>query len=132
MIDPRWLQKMKRLCPYVGPNIPDRARQNAKEFWPPPLDPDEYAGWQWDAGSGHYQAELELCDLTATTIDPSGYAAIRPLGPNKFVLIFVGCFGSPGEDLTFLTMQEAKRYLDTLLAAKSPEIPPAPGMLEIT
>ena len=92
-----------------------------------PYDPDKYAGWQWDDGSGFYQCELELCDMDADHIDPAGYVAIRPLGQGEYALIFVICAGwAKGFDprnLIFQTMQEAKRYLDTLPAAETPGIP---------
>jgi hypothetical protein len=118
--------KLKRLCPYAGPYIPNSVRENAKHLWSAPSDPDKYAGWQWDDGSGFYQCELELCDMDAETIDPTGYVAIRPLGQDKCALIFViGIKWADGFDpscLIFDTMQEAKYYLDTLLAADTPEI----------
>jgi hypothetical protein len=111
--------KLSRWCPYVGSDIPNSVREKARDFWAP-YDPDKYAGWQWDDGSGFYQCELELCDVDADYIDPEGYVAIRPLEQDKCALIFVRC----GEGfLIFQTMQEAKRYLDTLLAAATPEIP---------
>jgi hypothetical protein len=119
--------KLKRLCPYVGSYIPNSVRENARDFWPAPYDPDKHAGWQWDDGSGFYQCELELCDMDADHIDPAGYVAIRPLGQGECALIFVICAGwAKGFDprnLIFQTVQEAKRYLDTLLAADTPEIP---------
>ena len=40
--------KLKRLCPYAGPYIPNSVRENARQFWRTPFDPDKYAGWQWD------------------------------------------------------------------------------------
>ena len=119
--------KLKRLCPYVGSYIPNSVRENARQFWRTPFDPDKYAGWQWDDGSGFYQCELELCDMDADHIDPAGYVAIRPLGQDKCALIFVICAGwAVGFDprnLIFPTMQGAKRYLDMLLAADTPKIP---------
>ena len=119
--------KLKRLCPYVGSNIPNSVRAKAREFWPAPYGPDEYADWQWDDGSGFYQCELELCDMDADHVDPAGYVAIRPLGQGECALIFVICGGwtkrFDPRNLIFQTMQEAKRYLDTLLAADTPEIP---------
>jgi hypothetical protein len=48
---------LKRLCPYVGSNIPNSVREKAREFWPAPYGPDEYAGWQWDDGSGMTAAD---------------------------------------------------------------------------
>ena len=72
--------KLKRLCPYVGSYIPNSVRENARQFWRTPFDPDKYAGWQWDDGSGFYKCELEFCDMDADCIDPAGYVAIRPLG----------------------------------------------------
>jgi hypothetical protein len=117
---------LKRLCPYVGSNIPNSVREKASDFWAP-YDPDKYAGWQWDDGSGFYQCELELCDMDADYIDPEGYVAIRPLGQNKCALIFAisarWTKGFHSRDLIFQTMEEAKRYLDALLAAETPEIP---------
>jgi hypothetical protein len=118
---------LKRLCPYVGPNIPNSVREKARDFWAP-YDPDEYAGWQWDRGSGFYQCELELCDLDNDwTIDPVGYVAIRPLRQGKFALVLDSCLSSADEidpsNLRFPTVQEAKQFLDSLLAADTPEIP---------
>jgi hypothetical protein len=88
---------------------------------------DKYAGWQWDDGSGIYQCELEFCDMDADYLDPAGYVAIRPLGHGKCALIVVICTrwadGFDPSNLIFHTMQEAKRYLDTLLAVDTPEIP---------
>jgi hypothetical protein len=65
--------------------------------------------------------------MDADHIDPAGYVAIRPLGQGECALIFVICAGwAKGFDprnLIFQTVQEAKRYLDMLLAADTPEIP---------
>jgi len=65
--------------------------------------------------------------MDADYIEPEVYVAIRPLGQDKCALIFVICAGwAKGFDprnLIFQTVQEAKRYLDTLLAADTPEIP---------
>jgi hypothetical protein len=115
-------ERLKRLCPYVGSNIPNSVREKARDFWAP-RNPDEYAGWQWDDGSGFYQCELELCDIDADHIDPEGYVAIRPLGQGKCALIFAITKGFHARDLIFQSTEEAKRYLDTLLAAETPEIP---------
>jgi hypothetical protein len=116
-------ERLKRLCPYVGPNIPDSVKEKAREFWRAPYGPDEDASWQWDDGSGFYQCELELCDIDADYIDPEGYVAIRPLGQGKCALIFAITKGFHSSDLIFQSMEEAKRYLDALLAAETPEIP---------
>jgi hypothetical protein len=117
---------LKRLCPYVGSNIPNSVREKAIDFWAP-YDPDKYAGWQWDDGSGFYQCELELCDMDADYIDPEGYVAIRPLERGKWALIFVLCpkwaDAFDPSDFIFHTMRQAKHYLDALLAADTPEIP---------
>lgn len=119
--------QLKRLCPYVGPSIPNSVREKARDFWAPPFNPGEYAGWQWHDGSGFYQCELELCDMDADYIDPTGYVAIRPLRHGEYALIFVLCIawakGFDPKNLIFHSMQEAKRYLATLLAADTPEIP---------
>ena len=77
--------KLKRLCPYVGSNIPNSVREKARDFWAP-YDPDKYAGWQWDDGSGFYQCELELCDMATDIIEPAGYVAIRPMGQGECAL----------------------------------------------
>ena len=119
--------KLKRLCPYVGSYIPNSVRENARQFWQAPFDPDESACWHWDDGSGFHQCELKLCDLDADHIDPAGYVAVRPLEQGKWALIFVICArwadGFDPSNLIFHTMQGTKRYLDTLLAADTPEIP---------
>jgi hypothetical protein len=117
--------RLKRLCPYVGSNIPDSVRENARHLCPPSYDPDKYLkylGWQWDDGSGLYQCELELCDMDSDTIDPAGYVAIRPLEHGEYALKFV--WDLKLNLLIFQTMEEAKSYLDTLLAAPTPQIPP--------
>ena len=89
---------LKRLCPYVGPNIPNSVREKARDFWSAPGDPDSNTGWQWDDGSGFYQCELELCDLDNDwTIDPVGYVAIRPLTQGKFALVLDSCLSSADE-----------------------------------
>jgi len=87
-----------------------------------------------------------LCDMDATTIDTAGYVAIRPLEQDKYALIFMlgipelsgpkkkfEDFSDPEtflsdppryrKDLIFDSIQEAKRCLDALLAADTPEIP---------
>jgi hypothetical protein len=124
---------LKRLCPYVGPNIPESVRKKTRELWKHwrgTIDLDECAGWQWDAESGFYQCELELCDLDDWTIDPKGYVAIRPLKQGKFALVFDSLLSSADEidpsKLIFPTVEEAKRYLDRLLAADTPLIPVEP------
>jgi hypothetical protein len=117
--------RLKRLCPYVGRDIPDSVKENARHVFPYGL---KYAGWQWEQDGGeHYQCELELCDMDADTIDPAGYVAIRPIGQNKYALIFVICAGwAKGfdpEELVFPSMQEAQHFLDRLLAAETPAGP---------
>jgi len=120
--------KLKRLCPYVGSDIPASVRQNARNYWwEPRYDPNKDPGWKWDDGSDFYQCELLLCDMDADTIDPAGYVAIRPLEEDKFALIFVLC-PKWAEDfdpsnLAFDSIKEAKQYLDPLLAFNTPEIP---------
>jgi hypothetical protein len=109
--------KLKRLCPYFGSYIPNSVRQDAGE------DP----GWFWDDGGDFFQCVLPICDIDAETIDPAGYVAIRPLEKDQYALVFVICprwaDGFEPSNLIFETMQEAKHYLDTLLAADTPEIP---------
>lgn len=116
--------KLKRLSPYVGSYIPSPARENAKYL---PNSDNYTPGWNWSDGSGFYQCEMELCDLDVPTIDPVGYVSIRPLEQGKylleFLLVYGGTKGFDPEDLIFDTMQEAKRYLDALLAADTPELP---------
>jgi hypothetical protein len=114
---------LKRLCPYVGSNIPDSVRENARDLWWDCYDPAKSGHWQWDDGSGVYQCELELCDLDAETVDPAGYVAIRPIGQGKYALTFVLDKKYDPGDVTFSSILEAKRFLDTLLAADTPEIP---------
>ena len=111
------------MCPYVGSYIPKFVRQYARHYWTAPYDPDKDAGWWWDED----QWALLLCDMDADTIDPAGYVAIYPLGQNLYALIFVLCTKWADDldpsNLIFHTTQEAKYYLDTLLAADTPEIP---------
>jgi hypothetical protein len=105
--------KLKRVFPYGGSNI---LRQNARDL-------GLTTGWFWDNGGDFFQCVLHLCDIDGKTIEPAGYAAIRPIGGSPYALEF--CLGtgfSPG--LIFHTMQEAQRYLDTLLGADTPQIPP--------
>jgi hypothetical protein len=73
--------ELKRLCPYVGSNVPDWVRQNARELCnrTDPHVVDEAFGWHWDGGSGIYQCELELCDLDNDwTIDRQGMSRFGP------------------------------------------------------
>ena len=44
-------ERLKRLCPYVGPNIPNSVREKAREFWPAPYRSDEDVGWQWNCAT---------------------------------------------------------------------------------
>jgi hypothetical protein len=113
--------KLKRLSPYIG-DVPESVRQKAREFWSAPrCNVDEDAGWHWDNGSGFYQWELELCDIDADHIDPQGYVALRPLGQGV-TLEFVIVDSFHLKNLIFQTVQEAQRYLDTLLAADTPPL----------
>ena len=118
---------LKRLCPYIGPYIPDSVRQNARSLWWRDYNPEKSGEWRWDDGSGFYQCELELCDMDVHVIDPAGYVAIRPLRGNKYALVFVLSVGRAkgfdSENLIFDSIRAAKRFLDTLLAADTPEIP---------
>ena len=121
-LPPEIRARLTRLCPYVGSHIPHLARENAKSLDPVP------SGWQWDEdGWGNLQWELELCDLdNDRTVDPAGYVAIRPLEHGKYALIFViglGVIGLKWPDPVFDSMQEAKRFLDALLAISTPQIP---------
>jgi len=135
--------KLKRLCPYIGPNVPESVRQSARGFWGDRYDPENTGQWLWDDGSGAYQCEVELCDMDAKTCDPAGYVAIRPLEQDKYALIFMlgipELSGPPApwllpetflsdppsyrKNLIFDSIQEAKRYLDTLIAYPTPDIP---------
>jgi hypothetical protein len=114
--------KLKRLSPYVGDNLPDSVREQAKYF-----APGAAPGWRWDDGTGFWQYELLLCDIDAVDIDPAGYVAIVPLERCTYWLRFVLCLkwpqGFDPEDLIFDSVQEAKSYLDTLLAVSSPQLP---------
>jgi hypothetical protein len=115
-------EKLKRLSPYIGADVPESVRQKAREFWPT-HHMEEDAGWHCDGDVIGW--ELELCDIDADFIDPAGYAAIRPLGQGEFALEFViiASFHFHPKNLIFQTVQEAQRYLDTLLAADTPKIP---------
>jgi hypothetical protein len=112
---------LKKLCPYSGPHIPNSVREKAIQCWPA-RNVDEVAGWQWD-DEGPRRWELDLCDLDADHVDPDGYAAIRPLGQGKCTLEILATGVEDFSPLIFQTVQEAKRYLDTLLAAETPKIP---------
>jgi hypothetical protein len=120
MIPKETRANLKRLCPYSGPYIPRSVRENAREFYTA-RSLDEFAGWVWDDGTRRW--ELELSDLDGDYIDPAGYVAVRPLGSGECALEICaeGVEGFPS--LIFNTVQDAKRYIDTLLAADTPEIP---------
>jgi hypothetical protein len=110
--------ELKRLSPYVGDNIQDTVREAARHY----LLDDENAGWEWDCGSGFWQCEMELWNMDSDTCDPEGFVVIRPLAAGGYALIFE-FLNWPPENLVFLTMPAAKAYLDTLLAAETPELP---------
>jgi hypothetical protein len=115
--------KLKRLSPYIGTHIPDSVKIMRDGLWAPSEVPEK-AGWNWDDGSGFYQCELLLCDLDVDdVVDPAGYVAIRPLKAGNYALVFVVDPEWHPDNLIFPTIEEAKRYLDTLLAADTPEIP---------
>jgi hypothetical protein len=115
--------KLKQLYPYVGSYIPDSVRQNGIERTRAGYTP----GWFWDDGGDFLQCVLHICDMDAKTIDSAGYVAIIPLDQDQYALVFVvGLKWADGFDpsnLIFDTMQEAKHYLDMLLAVDTPEIP---------
>jgi hypothetical protein len=117
--------KLKRLCPYVGPYIPETVKEKAKQFWP--SSRPEQGTWQWDEDSDTLQWEIDLWNMDDDHIDPEGYVAIRPLEHGKYALIFVideeWPEGFDPGNLVFSSIEQAKHYLDTLLAADTPEIP---------
>jgi hypothetical protein len=119
--------KLKRLCPYVGSYIPSSVRRDARKYWQPLYDTGKDPGWFWDDDGDFFQCVLPICDIDAETIDPAGYVAIRPLEGDQYALVFVLCpkwaDGFDPSNLIFDTVQEAKHYLDTLLAVDTPEIP---------
>jgi hypothetical protein len=134
------MNSFKRLSPYIGPNIPEQVRQNAKDVWYN-MPPDYDCGWKWSGGSGTYQCELVLCDME--TIDPAGYVAIVPLEDLRIPFRIEGerkrcwirCvlddekFQADEEILTskiFNTFQQAKSLIDSVLAFDTPEIPEIP------
>jgi hypothetical protein len=116
---------LKRLCPYVGSNLPQTVREKAEARYGP--NPEKSSGcWHWENGSDHWQYELVLCDMDGPEFEPAAYAAIRPIGRRKWLLSITadadGDF-DPGEDLVFSDPQAAKSFLDQLLAAATPAIP---------
>lgn len=114
--------RLKRLSPYNGPFVPRSVKAMAHDIWGP--DHPNHGGWDWEAGSGIYQCELMLCDMDCGTADIAGYVGIAPLSDGTFLLNFViGPEWNIPEDLIFHSLQDAKRYLDTLLAVSSPEVP---------
>jgi hypothetical protein len=122
------MHSFKRLSPYVGPNIPEWVHQYAEEIWRD--EPDREGQWKWDEGSGTHQCELLLCDLDSLLLDPAGYVAIVPLEDGTFFIRNTLCGGLSKEDVKiaesriFDSIQQAKAFLDSVLAFPTPEIPP--------
>lgn len=124
--------KLKRLCPYQGASIPESVRQMGKGYWGPKY-PEQHGHWFWDDGDGDgWQYVLHLCDMDVDTCNPAGHVAIIPLKNGKYRLNFVIAYGGATEfnpeNLIFGSTEEAKRFLDRLLAFNTPEIsrrPPA-------
>jgi hypothetical protein len=131
--------RLKQLYSYAGSDLPDVVKRKAMKLSAMGVT----TGWLWDNGGDFFQCLLHLCDPDAVTIDPAGYAAIRPLGESRYALEF--CLGEPDfrsllhpmkdalepnlppdfqPRLTFRSMLEAQRYLDTLLGSDTPQIPP--------
>jgi hypothetical protein len=134
------MDSFKRLCPYVGPNIPEQVRQNARELWPGIPD-FEYGQWEWTDGSGIYQCEIELCDMDSEVIDAAGYVALVPLEDPRFGFVFepekcwIRCVlnavldpekfeaeAEVVESRIFKTILQAKEFLDSILAFPTPQI----------
>jgi hypothetical protein len=111
--------ELKKLYSYAGTDLPDSVKQKAMELSAMGVS----TGWIWDNGGDCFQCVLHLCDMDAKTIDSAGYAAIRPIGESQYALEFC-LWPSCDLSLIFQTMQEAQRYLDTLLGADTPQIPP--------
>jgi hypothetical protein len=75
------MNSLKRLSPYIGPNIPEEVGENFEYAFPvEEFYRYERGGWVWDAGSGTYQCELVLCDLdNECDYGYAGYVAIVPM-----------------------------------------------------
>jgi hypothetical protein len=121
---------LKRLSPYVGPNILPGVREKALAFWEPPLTPEEFATWQWDCGSGECRWELDLCGMMDPDCgDPIGYVAFQPLEGGRCHLSFIISSSEwpegvdVPENLTFPTVESAKNYLDSVLAVATSPLP---------
>jgi hypothetical protein len=126
------LRSFKRLCPtYPGAYLPEELRQRFETFWHDNqscrYEPD---GWAWDFGSGGFQCELTVCDLDSD-LETAGYLAIQLL--SELEPYRINCvldddeeFGADAEIVSskiFRTMAEAKEFLDSLLAFRTPKIP---------
>jgi hypothetical protein len=124
------MHSFKRLSPYAGANIPERVRQHGEEIWDNSSPDNEPLLWQWDDGSGTYQCEPLLCDLDSRLLDPTGYVVIVPLKDGAFCIrdTLVGKFPADAEVVSskiFNSISQVKAFLDSVLAFKTPEIPPA-------
>jgi hypothetical protein len=129
------MHSFKRLSPYVGPDIPEQVRQNAQDFWdglslPPGYQP---GNWEW-VGLGF---ELDLCNLDSDSIDPVSLAII-PRKDGTCVIACSICGRQFKEDIgiaeskIFDSIQQAKAFLDSVLALPTPEIQPQPVTPETT
>jgi hypothetical protein len=133
-IPPEMRAYLKQLFPYTHPNISDTIREKVRRLYPSHaryLD-----GWYWwgnvnkcvlalcDLDSG-----LALCYLDRDNTRHPREVSIRPTKQGECSLTFITLVLHDLE-IIFPTMQEAKRCLDSLLAAPTPEIPPTPEPLD--
>jgi hypothetical protein len=121
------MNSLKRLSPYSGPDIPEWVRKDCKEEF---HYNSESSQWEWDSGSGTYQCQPLLCDLDSRLLDPTGYVVIVPLKDGAFCIrdTLVGEFPADAEVVSskiFNSIPQVKAFLDSVLAFKTPEIPPA-------
>jgi hypothetical protein len=128
---------LKRISPYYGPVIPDLVKEKEESRSKRPYNPDEN-DWQWDCGSGECRWELDLCGMMdPDLVDPIGYVSLRPLEQGRCTLAFhISSSEWPEEvddpeDLTFPSVESAKNYLDSVLAAATCPLPKPLNISEV-
>ena len=125
------MNSLKRLSPYIGPDIPEQVRQNAKAFWgdTPPDMGYQPGNWAW-VGWGF---ELDLCNLDSDSIDPVSLAIIPRADGRCVIECSLGdqfeADAEIVESRIFDSIPHAKAFLDSVLAFKTPETP-APDLPE--